>query len=197
VAFTAGGLWQQTGYLMGQDRTVLAINALAFGNGNIYAGTAGYGVFISTDGGRSWNQSDIGVRGSFISVGNLVVDPAHPQTVYATVAGDGVAGVYKSTDGGTTWNAVNSGLTNLNAYVLAIDPEQSRTIYVGTSSGVFKSIDGGTGWSAVGNGISNQSITCLKIDPNNSQIVYQALNRVTWGLPPEASIPSYSESKYV
>lgn len=169
VGFTAVGLWQQTGYLLGQDRVLLQINTLAFGNGNIYAGTNGWGVFTSTDGGHSWNPSNTGISDSFISVYALAIDPAHSQTVYATVGGDGV---YKSTDGGTTWNAVNSGITNLNASALAIDPVQSSTIYVGTSGGIFKSIDGGTTWNAIGTGISNPNITCLAIDPNNSQNVY-------------------------
>jgi hypothetical protein len=40
-------------------------------------------------------------------VAALVIDPAHPSTLYA---GLDFAGVFRSTDGGAAWTAANTGL---------------------------------------------------------------------------------------
>jgi photosystem II stability/assembly factor-like uncharacterized protein len=107
-----------------------------------------------------------------------VVDPQNPDTLYAAGAfGDpGRDGVFKSSDGGASWNAINSGLpARSGVHVLAIDPQNSRTVYAGSSgSGVFKSVDGGEGWSAVNSGLTTLSVNSLAIDPQDSSTVYAA-----------------------
>jgi hypothetical protein len=63
---------------------------------------------------------------------------------------------------------------------LAVDPNNSQTLYAGTNHGrIFKTINGGTSWSAVNTGLTNPGyITRLAITPSNSQIIYA----VTGGL---------------
>jgi photosystem II stability/assembly factor-like uncharacterized protein len=48
------------------------------------------------------------------------------------------------------WTAVNSGLTDLDVRVIAIDPVRNTTLYAGGPTGVFKSIDGGARWDMTG-----------------------------------------------
>ena len=73
----------------------------------VYVGSAGGGIWKTTDGGDSWTPISDNI-GS-IGVSAIIVDPITPQTVYIAT-GDGDAsdnysiGVLKSTDGGTTWN---------------------------------------------------------------------------------------------
>jgi hypothetical protein len=43
--------------------------------------------------------------------------------------------VFKSIDGGESWSAVNSGLTTLSVNSLAIDPQDSSTVYAATAGG--------------------------------------------------------------
>ena len=46
--------------------------------------------------------------------------------------------VFKGTTAGGAWNAVNSGLTDIDVYTLAIDPTTPSTLYAGTyGGGVF------------------------------------------------------------
>jgi photosystem II stability/assembly factor-like uncharacterized protein len=56
---------------------------------------------------------------------------------------------------------------------LAIDPNDTDTIYAGTyGGGIFKTTDGGENWSEVNVGITNRYINALAIDPKNSKTVY-------------------------
>ena len=137
------------------------------------------------------------------SVGALAIDPQNPETIYAGVNPnwDGplpstpAPTLFKSTDGGASWNAANSGLTadlvnydgshftaNLNVYSLAINPQDSNTLYaagnVSNSGGIFKSTDGGASWRASfshGFGIAiSPGIAIVAIDPQDSNTLYAA-----------------------
>src|SRR5450755_4649996 len=68
----------------------------------IYTGTS-VGLFKTTDGGSSWNNSGLIGR----SVASLVIDPQNPSILYAVTS---TTNVFKSTDGGATWNEGDSGL---------------------------------------------------------------------------------------
>jgi uncharacterized protein (TIGR03437 family) len=65
--------------------------------------------------------------------------------------------------------------------VLAVDPQNSRTLYAAGSVGVMKSRDGGASWNAMNSGLTPWSpgqwdvITALEIDPQNSNTVYVAI----------------------
>lgn len=84
-----------------------------------------------------------------------------------------VSGVYKSNNSGDNWSAVNTGLTHLTIYALAVDPVTNNTIYAGTfGGGIFKSTDGGDSWSAVNTGLTNLNITTLAIDSATPTTVY-------------------------
>src|SRR5262249_4039571 len=54
---------------------------------------------------------------------------------------------WKTTDGGETWKAISK-LEGAHINALAIDPNVTKTLYLGTESGVWKSPDGGSTWSA-------------------------------------------------
>src|SRR5438445_605362 len=108
------------------------VSALAidpFNTQTIYVSDAG--IAKSTDGGESWNAliRQPGTSG----VSSVVVDPVHPNVIYAGTYGDGV---FRSADGGATWNPLNDGLTNLNISVLAIDAS-GNFLHAGTPAGVF------------------------------------------------------------
>jgi len=49
--------------------------------------------------------------------------------------------------------------------VIAVDPQNSETVYVGTTGGgIYKSTDGGSSWGTVNIGLSDLKITALAID---------------------------------
>src|SRR5262249_15208868 len=131
--------------------------------GTVYAGAfiypvGGSTVFKTTNGGElkpSGSWSNAGLTG-FNYAEILAIDSQNPSTIYARAVSFGYPSVFKTTNGGASWTAVaalsglppssssvNSGLPN-NVTALAIDPQNSSTVYAGTGSGVFRSTDGGT-----------------------------------------------------
>ena len=133
-----------------------SVQALAFAPSDarvVYAGTAGAGVWRSSDGGMSWGAANRGLEHA--SVLALVVDPRDAGHLYAG-AGDGR--VFSSADGGRTWRpasgvAGTGGLGALPAGVavncLALDPSDSLVVYAATSGGLLRTGDGGSRWVAI------------------------------------------------
>lgn len=129
--------------------------------GNIIQGD---GVYRTTDGGRSWTH--LGLENT-LTISRLRVDPADPDTVYATALGDPYGpnperGVFRSRDGGKAWQKVLFRDEKTGGEDLVIDPRNPRVLYAsmwevyrtphslssgGPGSGLFKSTDGGDTWT--------------------------------------------------
>ena len=146
----------------------------------MYAGTAGAGVFKSTDGGSTWNAANNGINTCslydqgcvLLGVTTLAIDPSTtPSTVYA---GSDYYGVFKSTDGGQSWNSVNIVVSGVSIHTtsisaLTVAPTTPSTLYVGTAIGVYESRDGGVTWTA---GLSGQSGIVIAVNPLTPTTVY-------------------------
>ena len=147
---------------------------------NIYAAILRQGVYRSTDGGRRWDNvfprihdinAFVNVFPVIHDINAFVIDPLHPDTLYI---GFQITGLYKSSDRGLNWSSIfgiledNSDRHPLESYrhplelenefvsiqSLAVDPQNSDVIYVGTGgSGVLKSIDGGKSWILLNKGL--------------------------------------------
>ncbi|MGN6608667.1 MAG: hypothetical protein ACTHMS_16865 [Jatrophihabitans sp.] len=156
-----------------------------------------YGIYESTNGGATWTLRK-GTTDEFHGATNLVMDPRHPNVLFASFWGDAI---YKSTDGGRHWATAMNGLPagDFNAagsrFALTIsDPAGATapTLYTGfdynVGSGrhpavVYKSTDGGANWvqTANGSGINSISDYCstqcfydnvLAADPSNPNTIY-------------------------
>ena len=149
------------------------------GSGGDQYAKEGVGLTGSEDNGESWRNSDDGfVRD--VHVSKLVIDPNNNNVFYATTqgeteytdkVGDG-AGVFKSTDRGNNWTQINNGLNSLETNVLAVDPNDSDVLYLGTDDdGIYKSINGGENWEKL---IPSASfgVGDIVVDPQNSDNVY-------------------------
>ena len=126
--------WQVLNFLMiNTDPTVAGrplsnvkthLHQVALGGkpGIIYLGTH-FGLFISTDGGRSWPQQR-GILNTMMIM-NIAVSPTNPQVLAVIgrpTSGIGnQAGIYFSSDGGENWHigAAPSGLS-ASAYLFTV-----------------------------------------------------------------------------
>jgi photosystem II stability/assembly factor-like uncharacterized protein len=153
----------------------------------LYAGTAGGGVWKTTDGGVTYKPLfDKHIQ----SIGAVAIDPKQPdQVVWAGTGecwtrnsvsvGDGV---YKTTDGGQNWT--NLGLEKTERIsAIKIDPTNTNTVYVGAMGplwsagadrGVYKTTDGGKSWEKILYVDENTGCSDLAIDPKNPNILYAA-----------------------
>ena len=106
---------------------------------------------------NDWTR--IGPEGG--SILQLAIDPQTPTIVYAATC----AGIFKSVDAGATWAPTDSGLTALPCPIpgqslrnnLALDPQNTGTVYVVAGCALYKTSDGGTSW----NSILRQTPSCL------------------------------------
>jgi len=142
-------------------------------------------LFKSRDGGATWSDSP-SPRGSGCGISDafhpalLAMNPTDPNTLYTAAFDDGTS-LLKSTNGGATWNIVAHWATTwqLNSFVnvLAIDPIDSATLYVGigdtsesTANGLIKSMNGGATWAS--SGLGGNNVTVVAIDPTDPTILY-------------------------
>ncbi|WP_150047629.1 MULTISPECIES: WD40/YVTN/BNR-like repeat-containing protein [Methylomonas] len=123
-----------------QDATVYKIWSLAFGNrdqpGRLYAGTIPGGLFVSDDGGDSWELN-------------------RPLWNHETRGGDLFSGGATSPNcwGGTP-ASIDYGVFEPGIHSIVVDPNDSKHLYVAVSSaGVLESTDGGLTWGGRNRGM--------------------------------------------
>jgi len=120
-------------------------------------------------------------------IGDLAVDPEHPDTWYVAVAS---GGVWKTANGGTTWKPIFDGEGAYSIGCVTLDPKRPLTVWVGTGEnnsqrsvgygdGIYKSLDGGKSWKNMGLKTS-EHIAKILIDPRDSNVVYVAAQGPLW-----------------
>lgn len=120
----------------------------------MWTGSAGGGLWKTTNGGASWAPLNDFLAS--LAACALVLDPTNPDVLYAGTGegfynGDGLrgAGIFKSINGGTTWTQLGSTANSNFHYVnrLAISPANGQIILAATRSGIWRSTDGGGTWT--------------------------------------------------
>lgn|GEM_PF-4650019 len=170
-AAAGSGSWSRLN-LAGQMVMSLAIDPT--NATTIYAGTAGSGIFRSTDGGNTWVAINNGL-------GNLVVnaisiDPTNSAVILVgtgrgPLVGEPTAGVYRTTNSGASWSVA---LPNATSLTLARTPQNSGIVYSG-GAGLFKSTNAGITWTrlarSAGSDLTNTDIFGLAVSPLNASVV--------------------------
>jgi hypothetical protein len=138
-------------------------------SGTVYIGlNTGYpGVFVSTDGGQTWN--DTGLRDGVYSLA------VSQSVVYAGTAN----GVFKNI-GGSGWQptGVADGYVPLaNVTSISVNPNDAGQVYAGTQAGLFYTMSGGAEWTAVP-AWSSAPVLSVSMAPSASSTVYVAS---AWG----------------
>jgi hypothetical protein len=118
---------------------------------HLLLGSAGGGIWESTDSGANWlPRTD---KMASLAIGAVTFDPAKPKRVYAG-SGEGNfyanlgAGVYRSSDGGMNWTVLASApFLGVGFYDLVVDPKTRSILYAATTNGFYKSTNGGSTWS--------------------------------------------------
>ena len=127
------------------------VYSFALSGANLFAGTSGSGVFLSTNKGASWtliSLTDEWMINSLAVIGTKVF------------AGTGWnQGVFLSTDNGTTWTSANTPFGGFSHMV-----QLGTHLFAGTADEVFVSTDNGTSWASTG---LSEIVNCLAISGIN------------------------------
>ena len=177
--------WLGPGTMSGR---ITAIDGVSGDGKTIYVGTAGGGIWKTTNGGASFKP----IFDKYcMSIGAITIDPNNPNIIYAGAGESNMRntvsigdGMYKSYDGGENWTKIGLDSTEHISKIL-IDPGNSNTIYVaapgplwsdGKQRGLFKSTDGGKSWNKIL--YINERTGCadILIDPSHPQVVFAS----TW-----------------
>jgi photosystem II stability/assembly factor-like uncharacterized protein len=126
------GLYTSTNGGTSWNRVVLPASAVGLAINpqdpqHIYVGSFRGGVFKSSDGGRTWHQTNQGLTG--VVPHAVAVAPHDPDTVYAQTP---AMGLFKSNNGGRSWQSVYASTGGGLFYrLLAVDPFSPTRVYLG------------------------------------------------------------------
>jgi photosystem II stability/assembly factor-like uncharacterized protein len=153
----------------------------------LYAGTAGGGVWKTTNGGVTWRA--VSDSTGALTVGDLAVAPSDSNVLWVgtgeknSLRSQGWGnGVWKSTNGGRTWTSAGLAETRTIGRVV-VHPRDPNTVWVaalghlwGTNPerGVYKTTDGGRTWSRVLFVNDTTGFVDLTMDPSNPDVLYAA-----------------------
>jgi photosystem II stability/assembly factor-like uncharacterized protein len=145
-AGTVAGLYRsddagKTWYVVSdEDLVVNTIGLHPQRPGRIILGVESDGVYVSNDGGKTFERSCQGLRN--LTVTSVAVEPAEPKHVYAAVAFGGISsGIYESSDAGESWKKLST--TKLPSVLsLAVSGDAEVKFVAGTEKGFFWSSDG-------------------------------------------------------
>lgn len=172
----------------GMSGRVTAIDVNLRDQSKIYVGTASGGVWLSENGGISWEP--IFDKQNTLSIGALKINQSNPNEIWVGT-GEGNprnsqnsgAGVYKSVDAGKTWKLM--GLTETKViHRIAIDESRDGVVYIGAQGsawgksmhrGVYKTIDGGQSWQKSLYVNEGTGIADMVMDPHNPNKIIAAM----------------------
>jgi photosystem II stability/assembly factor-like uncharacterized protein len=179
----------------------LSVNSLVEASPTLaFAGTPGWGVFRSNDGGKNWSAVGAGIASGEITL--LFLIPGGPL-----LAATAQEGLYASPDSGKSWQVLETGSGHNLVHALCADGSGSvllaseaglfgssdrgvswqqllgatsasgfcsllwkGTLFAGTTRGVLRSSDGGRRWSDLSQGLGELEVDALASRPDRGLI---------------------------
>ena len=129
--------------------------------------------------------------GPAVASGRVMSIAVNPKNKFEYYVGVASGGVWKTVNDGTTWTPVFDGEGSYSIGWVALDPNDSSVVWVGTGEsnsqrsvgygdGIYRSADGGKSWENLGLKKS-EHIGRVVVDPRDSKVVYVAAEGPLWG----------------
>jgi hypothetical protein len=164
------------------------------------------GVYQTTDGGRSWEARNHGIRADFLPEGQqypefgqcvhkITRHPSRPERLYLQNHG----GVYRSDDEGQVWKSIADGLPADFGFPIVVHPHEPDTVFVFPINGgekryppeakarVWRSRDAGETWEELGDGLPDDFYVAVMRDAmcaddhDRTGLYFGARNGAVWG----------------
>jgi len=146
-------LWVSAGADFNPGGLTSAVAIAPSDSGVVYFGFSDGYVHRTSDGLSDlpmWSNVSPGLRGGNGYVSWITVHPTETDIAYVTYSTFGGGKVFRTVDGGEGWADITgsglTGLPDLPVHCLAVNPNDTDILYVGTDLGVFISEDGGETW---------------------------------------------------
>jgi photosystem II stability/assembly factor-like uncharacterized protein len=190
-----GRTWQHMGLRETEHVSKILINprntdvVYVGAQGHAFAPNEERGVFMTTDGGRTW-QKTLYIDAEH-GVADMDIDPSNPNIVYAVMwkfrrtpwthtSGDERGGLFRSIDGGRTWKKLEGGLPKvvgrIGVAVAASSPNVVYAITEAKEGTLWRSDDRGETWRNVSKQTNIVSrgfyYTHVRVDPMNENRVF-------------------------
>jgi len=181
--------------------------------GRVYAGTEPSALFVSDDGGRTYDLVD-GLwdhphrptwmpGGGGQAIHTVLPDPRDPAVILVAMS---TGGVYRTADGGATWAPSNAGIKV--SFLPDPFPEYGQCVhkvvretgdpdrlYAQVHHGVYRSDDAGATWQSIADGLPTDFGFAMVAHPRRPGVVYTfPLERDGLRFPPERRCRVYRTS---
>jgi len=156
----------------------------------IYVGTQPSALFVSDDGGASFQL----VRGLWDHPHRPEWQPGfggqaihtvlpHPDDTGRTLVAMSAGGVYRTADGGASWNPSNTGIKayfypdpwpefGQCVHKVARDPVDPERFYAQSHHGVYRSDDGGGSWTSIADGLPSDFGFPMVAHPRRTGVIW-------------------------
>jgi len=156
----------------------------------VYAGVEDAAIFISTNGGKSWEEM-AGLRGhgtgpkwqpgaGGMCLHSVVLDPKDPKRMYIAIS---AAGAFRSDDGGKSWKPINKGLKSPyipdpNAEIghcvhhIAAHPSRPNVLFMQKHWDVMRSDDAGDSWREVSGNLPTDFGFVIDVHAHEPETIY-------------------------
>jgi photosystem II stability/assembly factor-like uncharacterized protein len=166
--------------------TIITIAPSPVEQGVIWVGTDDGNVQVTRDGGTSWSNRVVNIRG--VPSGTWVphIEPSHYEGGTAYVVfddhrrGNWETFVYRTRDYGESWERLGDGQIDGFAHVLEEDPVTPNLLWVGTEFGLWHSLDAGATWEKWTNGFPTAPARALITHPRDLDLVIGTHGRAAW-----------------
>ncbi|MDH7514812.1 MAG: T9SS type A sorting domain-containing protein [Bacteroidota bacterium] len=144
------------------------------------------GLFVTSDGGTTWEKRDIGVPDTLMGRTSITICPSYPDVLYLGVSeltGTGrtqLLGVFKTTDAGLTWSRLPVPFDYMVSQgwydnIVGVHPTNPDIVYAGGVK-LIRSSDGGMNWERIPDqgfgGLLHVDQHAIEFNPENPDEVY-------------------------
>ncbi len=153
--------------------------SLVTAHGRLYAGTDPAGLFVSDDGGQTFQEAGTPLRSlpeaaawrsgrAGTAIHSIVPNPENPDELWLGISG---GGVLHTADGGSTWAERNPQGAPLSIKLKA-GAGPAGLLYQQNHKGLFRTADGGANWQMIGGCLPTSFAFAIAAHPSQPETLY-------------------------